>query len=469
MNAQPKERHATSTHSKGDETRVLARFAATLRYEDIPEKVRAKALDLLVDQLGVQIGCSELPWAQQVRATYSRAGGAPEATVVRYGERLPLVSAAFINSTFGHSFEYDDANTLAHGHAGAELIPALFAVAERDHVSGREFLTTLVAAYEVRGRIGWAVSPDISLQGGPQYSTSCGPFGAATGVARLLKLDAEGIRNAMAIAGTFSGGLMQYDHGGGSVKRIFTAVGASSGMQSALLAQAGMTGPERILEGERGLLKIYPANYRPERLVAEFGSKWTIEYATLKPYCCCAIIHPAIDATRELAQAHELKASDIEAIDVAYTTASSDHAAIPEPTDLLSLQFSTSYSLALTLLQGRNTPREYTLDVLKDETVRALASKVSVRADPDLNQYFEHHRPARVKIRSRGGQTFERFVLDARGSPGAPLAGPDVDAKFRSQVADVVGVARCDELLERLREIAAVDDVAKLTPALVKA
>src|SRR5262249_38688656 len=153
--------------------------------------------------------------------------------------------------------EYDDANPLTHGHAGAEIIPALVAVSEHKHVSGRELLTTFIAAYEVRGRLGWALSPDLAKQGGPQYSSTCGPFAAAAGVARLLKMDVEGIRNAMAIAGCFSGGLAQYDEGGGSAKRIFAAISASNGVRAAQMAQSGISGPEGILEGGHGLLHIY--------------------------------------------------------------------------------------------------------------------------------------------------------------------------------------------------------------------
>jgi len=265
-----------------DETRQLAEFAAGFTYEQIPADVRTRAVDILIDQLGVEIGCSQLPWAKQVREVYRQIGGVPEATVVRYGDRLPIASAAFINSTFGHSFEYDDANPLIHGHPGAELVPSLMAIAEREHCSGREFLTTFVASYEVRGRIGWAVSPDLLDQGGPQYSTTCGPFGVAAGAARLLGLGADGIRNALGIAGCYSGGLMQYDHGGGSAKRIFAAIPARSGVEAALLTQAGMTGPEGILEGKRGLLRIYPTQFRPERLTAELGTKWTILHVLFK-------------------------------------------------------------------------------------------------------------------------------------------------------------------------------------------
>ena len=450
-----------------EETRQLAQFAANFTYEQISAPVRSWALDILVDQIGCEIGCSDLPWTKQVRDTYRRIGGTPEATVVRFGDRLPVGSAAFINSTFGQAFEYDDLNPLVRGHPGAKLIPSLMAIAERDHHSGRDFLTAFVAAYEVRGHIGWALSPEMMIRGGPHFGTTCGPFGVAAGVGKLLGLGPEGIANALGIAGTFSGGLMQYDHGGGSVKRIFCAVAASSGIQAAQLAQAGITGPEGILEGARGLLRIYCSEYRPERLVADLGKKWMIEYVAFKPYCVVGIIAAAIDGLRKILAANDLKADEIESIEVGYPTSHYRHAAISSPHDLLGMQFSTSYSLALTVLKGSNTPRDYTLEALANEEVRAFASKVHVREDAELGKLFEGRLPARVKLCARSGDVFEELVIDAKGSPGAPLSSAEIDDKFRSQVVDVLGAERCGELVRVLRNIDALDDMAKLPPMLV--
>lgn len=445
-----------------DETRALAKFAAALAYEQIPARVRERAIDLIVDQIGCEMGCSHLPWAQQVRETYRKLGGTPEATVVKYGDRLPLCPAVFINSTFGHSFEYDDRNPLFYGHPGPELVPSLIAIAEREHISGHDFLAAFVAAYEVRGRVSWAVAEDLLEHGGPQFSTACGPFSVAAGVGRLLGLDAEGIRNALAIAGTFSGGLMQYDHGGGSVKRIFPAVAASGGIQAACLAQAGMTGPEGILEGTRGFLKIYARTYRPERLIAEFGKKWTLETACFKPYSCVGIIHPAIDGVRKLLTENKLGADSIASMDVGYPIGFHAHAAIAVPHDLLGMQFSTAYSLALTVLKGGNTPREYTVEALCDPDVKAFAARVRVGEDTELTRQYKGRPCARVRIETQSGRMHETVVLNAKGSPDLPLTREEIDEKFRSQVRGDFGSERCEELLRTLRNIPTLDDIAKL-------
>ena len=449
-----------------DETRELATFAATLTHEQIPQHARARALDLLVDQLGCEIGCCELPWAKQVRNTYRKFGGVPEATTVAYGDRLPVISAAYINSTFGHSFDYDDSNHLTRGHAGAELIPALMAIAERDHVSGRDFLTALIATYEVRGRIGWAVSRKMVQQGGPHPSTACGPFGVAAGVGRLLGLGAEGIMHAFGIAGCYSGGLMQYSRVGGSAKRIVPAVAASSGIQAAYLAQAGMTGPEEILEGDCGLMRIFAQECLPERLVADLGKMWTIEHAFFKLYSCNGNIHPAIDCLKHLISAHDLKADSIESVTVSYPKSHYKVISVATPRDFLGMQFSTSYCLAVTMLKGRNSPREYTMDALADPEIRAFAAKVAVQEDAELSHMAEAQicEPARVKVVTKSGEV---HVETRTKGTTAKVSAAEIDNKFRSQVVDVLGAERCENVLRAIRDIDALDDMAKLPPMLV--
>ena len=449
-----------------NETRQLAKFAADLTYEQIPASMRALAVNSFVDQMGCIIGGTEMVWSKQVRDTYRKPGGSPEATVVGYGDRLPVGPAAFINGTFGHSFEFDDGNTLVRGHPGAELVAPVMAVAEREHASGRDFLTAFIAGYEVRGHIGWAIGPDATERGGPQETSTCSPFGVAAGVGKLLGLGADGIHNALGIAGGYTGGLMQYDHGGGSVKRIYAAIGASGGIQAAHLAQAGMTGPEEILEGERGVLKIFASKFRPERLVAEFGKKWMVEHVRIKPYSSCGAIHPAIDGFRKIVSGNNLEADGIESVEVGYPRTVYDHVAITSPHDLLGMQFSTSYSLALTILKGANTPREYTMEALADPEIRAFASRVRIREDADLTR-LEGKYPARVKVRTKAGGVHEELVLDPRGSPGRPLSNDEIDDKFRSQAAPVLGAEGCDKVLRTLRNVDALDDMARLFPMLV--
>ena len=259
---------------------------------------------------------------------------------------------------------------------------------------------------------------------------------------------------------------MQYDHGGGSVKRIYPAIAAGSGIVAALLAQAGMSGQEEILEGARGVLRIYASSYRPERLTAELGARWMLEHLRIKPYSCCGAMHVAIDGLRKITAEHDLDANSIASVEVGYPKQTCEHVAIPVPHDVLGMQFSTAFTLALTMLKGRNTPREYTLDALADPVVRDFASRVSIREDAELNAVKGKY-PARVVLRTRSGARHEALVLDPKGSPVTPLSATEIDEKFQHQAAPALGAERCGKLLRALRGIDALDDMGKLLPLLV--
>jgi 2-methylcitrate dehydratase PrpD len=125
--------------------------------------------------------------------------------------------------------------------------------------------------------------------------------------------------------------------------------------------------------------------------------------------------------------------------------------------------------LALTMLKGSNTPREYTMQALADSGIAAFASKVVVREDAELTRLYKDRLPARVEVRLKSGAVYDKLVIDARGSAGHPLSSDDLDDKFRSQAADVLGPERCEQVLGILRNIVDVQDVAELPPLLVAA
>jgi 2-methylcitrate dehydratase PrpD len=251
------------------------------------------------------------------------------------------------------------------------------------------------------------------------------------------------------------------------VKRIFTAVAAIGGLQAAMLARAGITGPEGILEGQRGLLKIFPENYNPERLISDLGGMWTLDHVLFKPYCCCAIIHPAIDALKKIIAERGVTVADIKSIEVGYPKGSHHHAAITSPKDILGMQFSTSYSLGLTVLQGKNTPKQYSMEALADPALKAVAAKVSLTNEVGLDKLFEGHMPARVTLTTLSGAVYDELVVDAKGSPAKRLTSEEIDDKFRSMVSEVLGDDRAEQIIRELRRVDSVEDMASVARMLV--
>jgi 2-methylcitrate dehydratase PrpD len=195
---------------------------------------------------------------------------------------------------------------------------------------------------------------------------------------------------------------------------------------------------------------------------------WTLQHVLFKPYCCCAIIHPAIDAIKNVMGAHKIAPDDIEAIEVGYPKGSHHHAAITDPKDILGMQFSTAFSLASTVLTGRNTPAAYTMAAIADPEMRAMAARVTLTNEKALDELFQGHMPARVTITTKAGAKHDDLVIDAKGSPAKRLTSDEVDEKFRSMVVDVLGRERTDEIIATLRNIADVPDMAAVPALFVK-
>jgi 2-methylcitrate dehydratase PrpD len=292
-----------------------------------------------------------------------------------------------------------------------------------------------------------------------------GPFGAAAACARLLGLDAATTLHAMAIAGSHAGGLKEFKHGGGSVKRIHCAIPSMSGLRSAVMAASGITGPPAILEGEHGLLAVFAGTYDASLLTAELGSAYRLLGVAFKPFACNLSMHAVVEALDGLQRAHGFAAGDVARIDVGVSSSAlRDVGTIVEPIDLLGAQTSIAFGSAVRLLRGGNGPRDYREEDLRDERFLALAHRVHVGVDSvcDEERYRLKNRGAVVTVRTRDGQNLERRVRFPKGSPETPMTDGELIEKFTGAVVPVLGTVRTDALVARIRNIEELADVADL-------
>ena len=248
-------------------TRRLAEFAAGLRFDSIPDATVAHTKRLVLDQFACQVGLGPRVVRPVLATARSLSSGGP-ATAVGVGDKLAVDQAAFVNGTFGHANEIDDAHIKVRTHPGAVVIPAAVAGCEMlPEPTGDDLIAAVVVGYEVMIRVAHAAMPDLMEKYHHHTPVAVGPFGAAAAVGRLLGFDPDVMEHALAIAGSHSGGLMQYTQSGGSVKRIHTGIAAMSGVRSALLSAAGLTGPAEVLEGERGFLRAFAGGGDPQYLL----------------------------------------------------------------------------------------------------------------------------------------------------------------------------------------------------------
>lgn len=436
-------------------TEQLAEFLLRLRYEDIPPDVIAQAKRCIQDHLGVVLVGSTLPWTQIVYRYVQRFARPGQSTVVNFGTQYLHMDTACANAVFAQGCELDEYGS---GHTGAVVVPTALALAEATHCSGREFIASVVAGYDATGRIHKATEPSL-LRRGFQPCGTLGPFGAAAVAGRAFGLSPMEMMHALGIAASHASGLTEYDQTGGEVKRLHAGLAARSGIESALLAREGLTGPPTAIEGKRGFCHAFSDTVDAGAITQDLGRQFAIMDVRFKFYPVVGGLQGPLFALQQLVEAEGVRGEDVQEVHYGVEETTLAHGgSIVEPTDCASAQFSLAFSTALRLIRGSNDLALYRDPACwEDETLLNMARRVHLRANP-LTE---------VEIVMRNGRTHAATLAHPKGSRGNPCTDEDLEAKFRPLAASVMPTRRIDELLGVARNLENLDDAANLAALLV--
>jgi 2-methylcitrate dehydratase PrpD len=448
----------------------LSSFVAGLRVEAISPDAIGAAKTFVLDSLGVALAGSSAPGVAAIREQWCEWGGAPEATVLVFGNRLPAPAAALLNGTMIQARDFDDTHHEAIVHVNAGVLPAALAVAERlGGVSGARFLTALIAGIDVACRIGAAITTPVAFT----RTGTLAFFGAAAATASLLGLDARTTRDAFGIAYAQTATNMQAVHDGALVKRMHPGFGARAGIMAALLAARGLTGARRVLEGPYGYLHLYERGaYRRERILDGLGSAFEVTRLSVKPYPCSLDTHAAIMAALALRAETGLTAEAIDRVTVDLPFLAFDAAGKPfdaiQGHRVVESILSVPYAVAVAPGRGRVTLDDFTEAAVADATIGALARRVEARVDPRLPP--KAFVPVTVRIQLRDGQVLERRVDRLLGTPELPMSQAQLLEKFwhcTGYAARPVPRERLDRLLPLIDGLEGLPDVAAVLDCLV--
>src|SRR5260370_23934427 len=179
---------------------------------------------------------------------------------------------------------------------GFRVVPAALAVAEREGSSGRDVLRSVVAGVQVMGLLG-SVAGRGMLTAGWHGSKVLGVFGSAAASGALLGLTAAELAHAFGIAASDAGGTMEYDRAGGEGKRLHGGSSSRTGVEAALLARAGLTGPSTIFEGHRGIFAMFGGAHDCSALDAVWN-EWQVLGTIFRFYPAVAAPPPPLRAPR---------------------------------------------------------------------------------------------------------------------------------------------------------------------------
>jgi len=450
-------------------TRGIAEFVSGLSFSAIPRDVRERAKLLILDALGCALYGAHLEWCRILRRTLAKLDRSTACAVWGTNQRLSAPHAALANGTQVQGFELDDVHRQGVLHVGAVVLPALVAVAELRRMSGREFLASAVAGYEVGPRVGLCMGQEHIGQGWHSGAT-LGVFSAAAGAARGLALDAKKTVHALGIAGTQASGLMAAQYGA-MVKRMHAGRASQSGLYGALLARDGFTGIPDVLESEYGgfctTFSRSQDRFKLSELTAGFGEVWQTMGVALKFYSCVGSNHTTLDALRELLAERPFGPKDVRKIVVHASQVTLDHAGWKyRPEGIAAAQMNLSFCAATLLLEGDCFVGQFDEKAVADRARLALAEKVEVRADPEITAKGPKFRHAvRVEVELEDGSVLKRHVETPRGSEPNFASEAQVVAKFEKLAARSLAraqVARLRDVVLGMEKLGDASRIAKL-------
>jgi 2-methylcitrate dehydratase PrpD len=435
-----------------NETIRLAEYAAGLRYEDLPPHVVQRAKDCITDTFAVIVLGNALPWSQIISRYAQSIGGGGRSRILGFrGPPLQAPAAALANGTLAHAFESDNLTKPGAGvHPGATLLPPGLAVAQQLGSSGRALITAVVAGFEVMYRIGYATKHSNERRGFHAPGTT-GPFGAAVAAGVLLGLDAPRMTNALGIAGSLAGGLMEFARSGtgAMVKRLHLGRASESGVMAANLAADGFTGPSSVLEGEAGFLKVFCTEWDVADLTRGLGTEFKTMTLCLKRFPGHMTAQTGVQAILELRAQHGFSGADVDRVTVAGTERMATINNIANPTDIMMAQYSIPFCVALALFRDPRDPASFDDSALSDAAIRAMCGRVSVvAADPPLKSAGA----SIVTVLLKDGRSFTREVEEFNGTPARPLDRAELKDKFMTLTRARYG-AEAAGLFERLQNL----------------
>ncbi len=444
---------------------TLATRIAAVTYGTLPDTARHWAKLGILDTAGCILAGAAEPCARIATRVAAIGGSSGPCVVLGTETRTGPLDAAAINGTAAHALDYDDCSDTLGGHPSAPILPALFALADTQPVSGPDFIAAYIAGWETETRIARGVNFHHYEKGWHPTAT-LGVFGAAAASAKLLNLSIEQTARALALAATFASGLKA--NFGTMTKPLHVGHAARNGLYAALLAREDFTADPAAIEHPQGFLHVFngAGNFNMEPIIQPWGDPWDITDPGLaiKQYPCCGSTHPAIDAMLMLVREHHLTPGTVTRIQSQTHARRLAHTNRPNPRGALEAKFSVQYCLARALVSGAVLIEHFEDGQYDQPDVRAVLGRVTSTAWPMRTMDPSEHFGADISVTLTGGRVLTRSVARPLGrGPTMPLPADLLRGKFIDCARRALNPRQADRLYGLLDRLETAPDMAAIT------
>jgi 2-methylcitrate dehydratase PrpD len=456
-------------------TRHVADFIAAARMDIIPDSVIAAGRKSILDGLGLAVA-GAASGAGRIVTEYLRdlVGTNGDASVLGTKLRVPARFASFANGIAIHAHDFDDTQLAAaenrvYGllmHPTAPVLAAVLAIAEQEQRSGAALEAAYHVGIEVCCKIAEAADPR-HYEDGFHTTGTCGTFGAAAGIASLLRLGAENVTAVLGLAGSQAAGLRE--NFGTMTKPFHPGRAAESAVLAADLVRRGFSAAHNILEARRGFYHAACGGYDETAIRDKLGNPWTFANPgiSIKPHPSGSLTHPAMAVILDLVTRHDVRADDVVRLRVGTNRHMPTTLLHHDPHTELEAKFSMEFCAAILVLRRRAGLEEFTDETVNRPEVRAMMKKIDFYVDPEAEQAGYHRMTSLVEIALADGRRLTGRADFGKGSPANPMSWNEVTAKFR-ECAEFGGLpaARASEVIAMVEDLSSLPDIHRLTAAL---
>lgn len=444
-------------------TGKASHFVAETAAEDIPQDAISAARLGITDFIGVALAGSKEKQSEIIMDYARKMGGVPQASIIGGGFKTSPYLAAMVNGTIGHALDYDDMAVSLIGHPSVFLAPAILAVGEGIEASGQDILDAYVVGYETACYVAGPVLHSHYVQGWHSTATF-GSLGATAAIAWLLKLNPHQVKMALGIAASLAGGLRQ--NFGTMTKPLHAGKAAANGIQAVLLAQAGFTADDNIIEAPLGFAKVFGHGGEVDWVKASenLGKTFLITSPvglSIKPYPSCGFAHCAIDAALYIKEEHEVNAEDIAEVELGVSPFDKQILIHHRPRTGLEGKFSLEYTVARALLCRELRLKHFTNEAVAELKVKSLMEKMKwvekypmpVMGTPDGFGIKS------VTVKLKDGREYGKEVIIAKGMPRNPLRLDEFNSKYRDCACTMLSEEDVEKSLSVLSHLQQVKNI----------
>lgn len=453
-------------------SRTISEFAVNLKYEDLPADVINEVKRFLYDSVGCAFGGSTTKDVNILRDIYKEMAGKPEATLIAFGDKIPAVNAALVNSLMIRALDFNDIYWKEDPSHPSDLIPAALSVGEKVGAAMKEVIIAIVLAYEFEQRLCEYAVPGIRER--KWHHATLTQFVSPIVAGKLLGLSIDQMVNAIGISGSHNHTIGCPTAGKLTMmKNTVDPMAVQSGVMAALMAQKGYTGTEAVFEGKEGFMdcffgwdakeqKISPVEMKgrealekwqwdPDKLIGGLGDNYKILECGMKAFPTEALTHTHITATLKVVINNNINYDQIDSVTVTTIARACDilfdpHKYRPESRE--TADHSLPYCLAAALVDHKITTQSFSEEKMKDTRIWEVIDKIKGEASQEFERMFPAKQPSRVVVKTKDGKEYSEYLEYPKGDPREPMTIEDIQNKFNALSDKILIPGRQKEIKE---------------------